>query len=227
MRLSELKKLPNCRTLLVSVLLGALLGGCVASSVTDSENAAPGRPPAIAGSALNSDRILNKFGSYGVDIVRQDNRTRVTSLFSKDSAEQKITRTLAVVIFDKDAQSNFAFEHKLIRNGASIGITFRDSGWSIQKRQLYIGSVDIGQSKLARELMVDADLSDVAMQIYDFDVERDGTVHRYATIAELHHPDYLTPVDLDRLFPPNTDTRDHRLQDANAMIQSVLQELHR
>jgi hypothetical protein len=226
MGFSKLKKLPNWRTLLVTVLLGVLLSGCAASSVTNSESSAPGQSPPIAGSTLNSDRILGKFGSYGVDIVRQDDRTRVTSLFSLDSVEQKITRTLAVVLFNKDVQSNLVTEHKMIRNGASIGITFRNSGWTIQKQQLYLGVVDVGQSQLVHELMPNADLSALAIQIYQFDVQRDGIVYRYATIAELHHPDYLSPADLGQLFPANTATQNYRSEDRGAIIQSVLDELH-
>lgn len=219
MRLPRLQTPTNYRQLLLTVLLAVLLSACSASSMTNAENGVSNQ--------LNSDRILDKFGSYGVYIVRQDERTRVTSLFSRDPADQKITRTLAVVLLDPHAATNLALENKLIRDGASIGITFRNSGWAILKRQLYRGSIDAGQSKLVRELMPDADLSALAIQVYDFDVQRDGIVHRYATIAELHHPDYLTPADLDSQFPANSATRNHRSQDGVTIIQSVLDELHR
>ena len=47
---------------------------------------------------LNSERIAAEFGSYGVDVLEQDEHVRVSNLFS-GSAENKICRTFAVVRF--------------------------------------------------------------------------------------------------------------------------------
>lgn len=46
---------------------------------------------------------------------------------------------------------------------------------------------------------------DVAVHIYRFFLTKGGQQVDYATIIELHHPDYLTREELRRLFPVATD----------------------
>ena len=47
---------------------------------------------------LNSERIRQNFGSYGVDVLSNENKRRISSLYSIDG-DEKTTRTYAVVDF--------------------------------------------------------------------------------------------------------------------------------
>ena len=46
---------------------------------------------------LNSERIERKFGSYGIDVLRNDDAVRMSNLYSLRDGE-KICRTFAVVL---------------------------------------------------------------------------------------------------------------------------------
>ena len=86
---------------------------------------------ASGGPPLNSDRIAKKFGSYGVAVIEQDDRQRLSSLYS-GTGESQVTRTYARVEYLGDRRPEFRKEHNAILNGASIGQTFRRSGWAIR-----------------------------------------------------------------------------------------------
>jgi len=62
---------------------------------------------------LNSERIRQTFGSYGVDVLANDENRRVSSLYSSAGSD-KTTRTYAVVDFIGAAKSALRTEHALI-----------------------------------------------------------------------------------------------------------------
>jgi len=149
---------------------------------------------------LNSERIRQTFGSYGVDVLYNDERRRVSSLFSGTGSD-KITRTYAVVDYIDAATSALASEHALIESGQSIGEVFRDAGWSIEKHRLFIGEFNIPATykKIAELMRIDLPRY-LATDVYVFVVRRDNQGHNYATITEIHHPDYLSGADLKRIY---------------------------
>ena len=169
--------------------------------------------PAVGGSAatnpgagqadytqLNSDGIAAKFGSYGVEVIRQDDDSRISSLYSVTDGV-KTTRTLAVVLFNVAELEPLEAEHDDILDGASIGTTFRNAGWQIQKSNIYLGELrGAEQAPLIRRWMGTAGKEILAMHVYDFYVTKDGRPHKYATIAEIHDPDYLTLLDLQMRY---------------------------
>ena len=211
------------RRLLAAGLLSSLLLACTQPTLT-SPNDSHNEPVSI----LNSDGIRERFGNYGVEIIRQDDSTRLSGLFSVDDATGiKTTRTLAVVLFDELARTRLADEHQLIIAGNSIGITFREAGWNIHKQHLLFGEIDLADSALMHKLMPAADLSSVAMHIYDFSVERHGRTHRYATIAEIHHPDYLSLEDLQHRYVIDARTNNHSNIESTELAQRVLREIDR
>ena len=53
-------------------------------------------------------------------------------------------------------------------------------------------------------MRVDVD-TEVAMHIYRLLLEKDGQALEYATIMELHHPEYLGEGDLDEMYEPSSD----------------------
>lgn len=158
-----------------------------------------------ADTLLNSERIQQRFGSYGVEILHSDSTTRITSLFSREG-DTNVTRTFAVVMYPIDLDPALQNEHTKILEGGSIGQVFKDSGWTVEKNSIYMGQ--ISQSERYADvysMMGGIDPSDLAVYMYSFEVERDGLSYEYATIAEVYHPDYLILNDLSRIY---NDARD-------------------
>jgi hypothetical protein len=151
-------------------------------------------------SELNSDRIRQTFGSYGVDVLANDENRRVSSLYSSAGSD-KTTRTYAVVDFIEAAKSTLGTEHALIEAGGSIGEVFRDAGWSIDKRHLFIGEflVPATYTEIGESMCVNLP-QHLAADVYLFVVSKNDRSYNYATITEIHHPDYLSAADLKRIY---------------------------
>lgn len=153
---------------------------------------------ACAGPGLNSERIEQRYGSYGVELIEQGRDVRLSCLFSSHGAHQ-VCRTVAMVWFEHPVDPGLAEADRLIRGGASIGATFQRLGWHVDK-----ANIDIGEFRLTSPVMgarMDIAVPAVlAMHIYRFRAARDGRRLNYATIVELHHPDYLDRSDVERLY---------------------------
>lgn len=145
---------------------------------------------------LNSDRIEAQFGDYGIDVLSSGDGVRRSSLYSTDASE-KITRTYAIVHFNPVPANLRDTVHARILDGGSIGTTFRSAGWSIKKQTLYVGAVNLGADVHGiGRLMQLSKPRDLAMHVYRFQVRKASQSIDYATIIELHHPEYMT---IDRL----------------------------
>ena len=86
-----------------------------------------------------------------------------------------------------------------------------------RRRETGLRLVDQFVGKIARQDIPQQPLPDIAADIpalmkidtpsslathsYRFEVEKNGNRHRYATITEIHHPDYLTPHELSAMYP--------------------------
>lgn len=151
-------------------------------------------------SLLNSERIERTFGNYGVDVIQSDDQLRVSSLYS-GSGEQKITRTFAVVRFSGRVRPAFASEHAKIRSGESIGAVFKSSGWEIEKLNIFVGEMEIPAKYdlLSRLMRIDLPKF-LAAHVYELVIRKEGRSYDYATIIELHHPDYLSAQDLKSIY---------------------------
>lgn len=149
---------------------------------------------------LNSDRIEETFGSYGVDVLLSEPLRRESSLYSSAGAD-KTTRTYAVVEFLGRPASAYAREHALIEAGNSIGATFRSAGWSISKQHLFIGELEIPENYATiGELMRIALPQTLATHVYLLIVSQNERSYTYATITEIHHPAYLGATDLKEIY---------------------------
>ncbi len=168
-----------------SILLACLLAGCLTTK------------PAL----LNSERIENQFGSYGIEILSQNDQRRISNLYSNHEAG-RICRTLAVVTFHPPIAEAITNEHRTILDGGSIGAEFKSEGWSIRKHHQAVTSLclDSERSWIAR-LMHLVPPQELAVHTYQFEVSRDTEVIRYATISEIHHPDYLDARSVRRIYP--------------------------
>lgn len=149
---------------------------------------------------LNSDRIERAFGNYGVDVLRADSWRRMSSLYSTAQGS-KTTRTYAVVDFAGAPQSQFEREHALIADGASIGATFRNGGWQIDKQHLFIGELEIPETYVEIGTLMRLQLpATLATHVYLLNIGKDDRTYQYATVTEIHHPDYLSVEELQRIY---------------------------
>lgn len=160
---------------------------------------------AIEPELLNSERIDERFGSYGIEVLSSEAGLRRSNLYSTESG-QRTCRTYAVVRFTGDSRALVDSEHEQILAGNSIGAIFKASGWSIHKESLYVGALRLDEAarSIADLMRVDID-TEVAMHIYRLLLEKDGEALEYATIMELHHPEYLGKSDLEEMYEPRSD----------------------
>lgn len=151
---------------------------------------------------LNSDRIKLKYGSYQVRVLYQDEQWRVSSLESRHEYGS-VTRTLALVQYEPVEHPEIAAVDQRIRDGGSIGREFRLAGWKIAKPAIFVGEVKVplATSTVARLMNITLP-QELAAHAYRFEVSRDGERHTYATIIELHHPDFMSKTALRRYYTP-------------------------
>lgn len=164
-------------------VLAAVLSACATESVV-----------------LNSERIEQRFGSYGIDVLASEAGLRRSSLFSY-SGDRTTCRTYAVVQFAENADTGWNEAHSRVLAGDSIGETFKEDGWDIRKNTLHIGTIRLPESRTeVGDLMQLRGAHDLALHIYQLVLVRGGNELEYATILEAHHPEYLTETDLHDIF---------------------------
>ncbi len=155
---------------------------------------------------LNSERIEATFGSYGIEVLQNDAQLRRSSLYSIGEGV-RTCRTYAVVQFLEQPGEQTQDEHTKIVSGGSIGEVFKSHGWRIYKQTLYTGNVTIDDKAsdlIGLMLLGDDDV--LAMHVYRLLLEKEDTSVSYATIIEVHHPEYLDLDDLRRLYPVSEST---------------------
>src|SRR5688500_5929342 len=104
-------------------------------AVTLLAQAAPALAQGPGRELLNSERIAAAFGSYGVEVLEQDDQVRVSNLFSL-AAGEKTCRTFAVVRHAPRLDPIVGLEHAAIVAGGSIGAVFAAHGWEVRKTHL-------------------------------------------------------------------------------------------
>jgi len=162
-------------------------------SCLDTPNGGAALPPG------NSERIRAKFGSYGIEVLENSPGLRVSSLYSTHDGVN-INRTFAVVAYPEIVDPAFAKEHEAIINGESIGIVFKQNGWLIRKDHQYFGKIETPASHFGLADTGPGGVIPAAIHVYSLSVKKGEAEFRYATIAEIHHPDYLSPDDLAWIY---------------------------
>jgi len=174
---------------------------------------------------LNSERIRQQYGSYYVEVLTSSADRRVSNLYTLEG-EQKICRTFALVTFIDPRNAAIEDEQRQITAGASIGTVFKDHGWTIRKRNLHLGTIEAaGNAALIAGLMDISVPTELALHVYRFELHKGNERIDYAIIAEVHHPDCLTPtrlLDLYERSPQETISRT-----SLARIQANLTQLMR
>ncbi len=151
---------------------------------------------------LNSEKIEARYGNYHVDVIASHGRTRQSAL-SSESDGRRVCRTFALTQFSEDVDA--LSSHGVIRGGASIGATLQRDGWCVLKSTIHVGHITIAHPEhTVVKLMHLQSPVELALHIYKLSVEKDGNVIDYATISEIHHPDYLTEAEVRSLFSLNT-----------------------
>lgn len=154
---------------------------------------------------LNSERIEQRFGSYGIDVLASEAGLRRSSLYSRDG-DTRTCRTYAIVQFADQLDERYQPEHSKVLEGKSIGAIFRENGWDILKKSLHIGRVRLPDSPTqVRSLMRLSGSHDLALHVYQLLLARNARETEYATILEAHHPEYLSEEDLHTLFEHEVD----------------------
>lgn len=155
---------------------------------------------------LNSKRIEQRFGSYGIEVLASEAGLRRSGLLSYDG-DTATCRTYAVVQFAEQLDERFDKAHSRVLAGNSIGATFKDDGWDIRKHTLYIGTVRLpGSATEVGRLMRLTGAHDLALHVYQLVIARDDIELEYATILEAHHPEYLVENDLLETFEYDDST---------------------
>mgnify|MGYP001815353313 FL=1 len=163
---------------------------------------------------LNSKRIEQRFGSYGVEVLASEAGLRRSGLLSYDG-DTATCRTYAVVQFADQLDERYDDAHSRVLAGNSIGATFKEDGWDIRKHSLYIGTVRLPETPTeVGRLMRLTGAHDLALHVYQLVIARDDIELEYATIMEAHHPEYLVEADLletfeydDSAAPPSADLK--------------------
>ena len=169
----------------------------------------------------NSERIRLKFGSYGIEVLESGQGIRVSNLYSIDEGI-RTNRTFAVVAYPDVIESAFSKEHDAILKGESIGIVFRDKGWAVDKRHQYFGKVEV----LSDRSDVDSVFGDIGraqpvIHVYSLFVKKDSSEFRYASIAEVHHPEYLGLEDLSAIYGNDLSDALDKNEDVNDFLEIV------
>jgi hypothetical protein len=194
----------------LAVAFGALhVADCTAQAVpSPSSNAVQ---PAAGRQLLNSERIEQRFGSYGVEVLAGDPRIRVSNLYSEGGG-QRTCRTFAAVVYPAAIDPAIAAEHAEIVRGGSIGAVFAAHGWQVVKINLRYVEIDAPE-RVARLMRIAAGTR-LAAHAYELDVAKAGRSIEYALLVEIHHPDYLSLGDLRSIYGTADATgREHALDD--------------
>ena len=172
---------------------------------------------------LNSERIEQRFGSYGVEILSHAAGVRRSNLYSVHDG-RRVCRTYAVVQFADEAVAGIADAHADVVAGKSIGATFKSAGWQINKVTIHIGSLTLRDSNhpIGRLMWLEQP-AELAVHAYRFVLRKDEHEIDYATIVETHHPDYLSVIDLRVLYGESleTDLSDHEIRNLSTLIMDM------
>ena len=172
---------------------------------------------------MNSERIKARFGSYHVQVLHQDETTRLASLCSRHD-DTDICRTLAVTRFASPTPALLTEADALIRQGDSIGSTLKQAGQHLSREIIAEASVPCGDAltALTGQTVKRGEL--LSLRIYRLDAgpDADGMMP-YATIAEAHHPEHI-PVSDQAVLVTELGTGDWSA-DAQCALEALLTAL--
>ena len=140
---------------------------------------------------LNSDQIMQKFGSYGVEVLSQSDGVRLANLYSQHD-QLAICRTLAVTRFHEPTPSSLAEADSHIRQGESIGMTLKEAGWSVDKHVATECLAPAGKYFEALTAGTVPRGTEITVRVYTLRTTQGEQSVDYAAIAEAYHPAHIT-----------------------------------
>lgn len=155
--------------------------------------------PWLKAGLLNSERIEEKFGSFGGALLVQNPAQdyRLANLYSLEE-NHRISRTIALTQFNKTMPQKLKAAHKEILDGASIGKTLRNYGFEIRKDILYKGEQKEMPLKILR--LMNTNETIFASIIYNLYAQAEGVLYEYCTIAEVYAPQFLGLDELNHIL---------------------------
>ena len=171
--------------------------------------------------SLNSDVIRERFGSYGVEVLSQNDELRVANLFSGEG-NSKVSRTLAVTVFVLPRDSRLDASDQVIRAGGSIGASLRNAGFVVDKRVLLDTEVTTGSGFVALSNNTVGVRTQLKTRVYALYAVEGNEALPYAVIAEAYHPEHAPPPFDERTTDPIlVDSAEKALQHLKALMQEV------
>ena len=139
---------------------------------------------------VNSEEIKTRFGSYHVNVLEQDQTSRLANLYSTHDGVA-ICRTLAITRFSHPISAELAEADKHIRAGQSIGDKLHQAGLLMSREVIIEASTPCGQqfaTLCAQTVLVG---SPIYLRIYRLHAgTQPQSLRPYAIIAEAHHPEH-------------------------------------
>jgi hypothetical protein len=106
-----------------------------------------------------------------------------------------------VVAYPEKIEPANSDEHNAIIDGQSIGIVFQNHGWVIEKHHQYFGEIELPLHHFGFSAhRSEPDKVRAAIHVYSLIVKKDDAEYQYASIAEIHHPEFLQLQDLAAIF---------------------------
>jgi hypothetical protein len=152
--------------------------------------------PSVERELLNSERIEQTFGSYDLDLLTSTPTLRVSNLFSTHDGRETC-RTFAIAVFPARVDRAIATQHAQILAGGSIGSTFVAGGWRVVKTHRYVGEID---STPKLESLMGIAPRRLTVHVYTLGVSDGEREIDYASMTEIHHPDYLRADGLREIY---------------------------
>lgn len=182
---------------------------------------------AVETELLNSARIEARYGNYGIEVIDATHGVRRSNLYSTDARDGeliRICRTFSVVCIEDLEPGVVDTEHNAVMRGGSIGAIFKANGWNIYKETLHTGALSLPPgSRTIPRLMQLANDTVLAMHVYRLLLNKALRTLNYATIVEVHHPDYLDLDELGRCYAVDAATP-MRQSERQALVAHVVRE---
>lgn len=144
---------------------------------------------------LHTDLLERQYGPVHIVVRKHDDVLRIVDICDGNN----VCRTHAVTWLTQiaySADSVFAETAAEIKEGASLGKTFRIYGFSIEKKLIIQGCLPI-PIWLKNVFQVVGSQSNY--RIYEFiAVDKDGTKYSYGVVCEIDTPDFQSGPELDQ-----------------------------
>ena len=139
---------------------------------------------------MNSEEIKARFGSYHVDVLQQDQTSRLANLYSTHDGVA-VCRTLAITRFSQPISPAIKEADKQIRAGRSIGNTLQQAGLLMSREVIIEASTPCGQQFSALCAQTVPEEAYIYLRVYRLHAGTDPqSLTPYAIIAEAHHPEH-------------------------------------